>query len=377
MESGAVQVIAGTLLGAFFGLFLPGIHQNSLSILLLPLGPFGILSGIVSQLFFSVPASVFLGVPSEGREGAVLPAHRMVLSGEGREAVLISLASLVLSLPATLLLLLPAESFLKSGNLPNYLSLPALAFFGIFLIYFEKRRLLALAFFAVAGFFGKTFISSETIFPAFAGLFGGATLVESVFSEKSQPKTNRSVSSGICLGNLVLPVLVGSFAGFFVGTFPALTVSVVALALSGIFGGTDTKGFLALSVSAGFSSFLFSLLSLFVSGKTRSGSIVSLASAGLKSASFTDISVAIAVPVAFGAFALFLISGLSERLAEIPFLNEASLALLFGTVGFFSGFYGLFIFLVSLALSLGAGKAGVGKRVLAGFIIVPAALALA
>ncbi|MFH0961688.1 MAG: tripartite tricarboxylate transporter permease [archaeon] len=368
------QAFLGFLAGIFSGLFLPGIHQNSLAVLLLPLGVPGILAGISAQYFSSVPLSVFSGVPSEGSETAVLPAHRMFLAGEGSRAILVSAYSLLLTLPV-FLATLPATLLLLPGKFPREFVLGILVFFSVLLVFSEKRLPEAFLVFLASGIFGMNFISSDSLFPVFAGFFGGSLLLESILSggngadRAKRPERRTPVP----IGKLFFPVILGTLAGFFVGTFPALTVSVVVAALAGLFGGVDTEEFLALSVSGGFSAFLFSLPTFFSSGAERNGVISALSQAGL--ASFGGLAPAILlVAVASSASAFFLkfcISPLSEKLARLPFLNELSLAILLAAVGLLSGFPGISLFAFSAAISLVAARAGVSKRVLVAFLILP------
>lgn len=371
-----IQAILGLLAGTLCGLFLPGIHQNTLAFFLVPLGVPGIISGISTQYFSSIPLAVFSGVPSGGREISVLPAHRMLLSGEGSRAILVSAYSLLMTVPV-FLAFLPAVLFLLPEKFPRELVLGILLFFSAILLLSEGKNLPeALLVFLAAGVFGTAFISESALFPVFAGFFGGAMLIESVVSEKgvarpAKPQRNTAPN----LGRLFFPVALGTLAGYFVGTFPALTVSVVAAALSGIFGGVDTEEFLALSVAGGFSSFLFSIPTFFLSGAERNGVVSALARAGLSPGNLLPVVVLIPLVSVLSAGILgFWIAPLSGRIASLPFLNEASLLILSVAVGALSGFGGLALFALSSGISLAASRAGVGKRVLVSFILFPTLL---
>ena len=90
-----IFIFLGLLVGVGFGL-VPGLHPNmiillvpilsQLNIATLPLIAFVVTVGI-SNTFLDFVPSMLLGAAEEGTELSVLPSHRMLLEGNGYEAV--------------------------------------------------------------------------------------------------------------------------------------------------------------------------------------------------------------------------------------------------------------------------------------------------
>ena len=118
-----VSASAGALVGLALSI-LPGAAPDEAPLLVAAL----IVSCMVAQLFTSVLPSVFLGAPDPGRALSVLPAHRMLLRGRGREAVTCSLIGCVGGL-ATCLAILPLFRVLMGDPVRAYEKLrPFIAF---------------------------------------------------------------------------------------------------------------------------------------------------------------------------------------------------------------------------------------------------------
>lgn len=148
----AMFSLLGTLIGALAGL-VPGLHINNVAYLIsasagtfigLALALFGwlgagdaealllvaalIVACLVAHTFTSILPSVFLGAPDPGRALSVLPAHRLLLRGRGREAVLCLLVGCVGGL-ATCLAILPLFRVLMGDPVSAYDKLrPFMAF---------------------------------------------------------------------------------------------------------------------------------------------------------------------------------------------------------------------------------------------------------
>jgi putative membrane protein len=365
------EAVVGLIAGLAAGL-LPGLHPNNLAAALAPLGPMALIVSFVAQSFSAALPSVFIGAPAAGAEASVLPAHRMLLKGEAGRAVLISIVSILLSLFFFLALLWPVLIFIPE-KLPSGVVIFALVFFSLTLVLFERNKLAALAFFIAAGFFGLALVSDGNLFPIFAGFFGGSTLVEGI------GKRERLVARGKDenpppISRLIFPVFIGTLCGLVVGVMPSLTVSIVAVVAASLVGGMETEEFLALSVSAGFSSFLFSIPAAIRLGVARNGTMAAALSSGWSGGMLAGTIVAIIIAAGVSAFAVrFLIRPVFTRIAGFRFLNEISLAILFLSVGIFSGLAGLAVFALALGLGLACGRAGVSKRVLMGALIAPTA----
>ncbi len=372
-----LEIAFGFLAGLALGL-LPGLHPNNVSLILLPLGPLAIAAAYAAQAFSSVLPAVYVGAPSSGAELSVLPAHRMLLSGKAGRAVFVSVASMLISLASFLVLAVPAMEILPE-RLPRNLVLAVLVFFSAVLVLFEEKKLLAAAFFLASAIFGTAFASSENLFPIFAGFFGASTLVGSILSRGERGdgaaprpgKMDARKAAGGSVRPIVFPAVAGSLCGAAVGIFPALTVSVVSSAASvALFSGLETEEFLALSSSAGFSAFLFSLLSAARMGVARNGTIAAAVSSGWGPGMLWRTVLVVSASACAAAFlARFMLLPVFRRIGKFRRLNEISLAVLAVSVALFSGARGLLVFALSCAIGVSCAKAGVGKRVLMGALL--------
>ena len=144
MDPGTMLVVLlfavlGSLLGMGSGL-VPGMHVNTLALLLLaasvPLlegiahlcSEFGlrpelaslllsvlIISASVTHSFVDFLPSLFLGIPDESKVLSVLPAHRLLLAGQGRPALVCAATGSLIGATVALLLAVPLQLFMLSA----------------------------------------------------------------------------------------------------------------------------------------------------------------------------------------------------------------------------------------------------------------------
>jgi len=115
--------LGGFIVGCLSGLT-PGLHVNNLAFLLAGfagaaseyVAPSGLglvmVTAAVTHTFLDILPSIVLGVPDSSMALVALPGHRMVLEGDGREAVVLSAAgsmlavvfSFFIAVPVTLLM---------------------------------------------------------------------------------------------------------------------------------------------------------------------------------------------------------------------------------------------------------------------------------
>jgi len=198
-----VACLLGTCLGIFTGL-IPGIHVNLISVILLAFSVILldytsavvvcviIISMAITHTFLDTIPSVFLGAPDPDTALSILPGHKLLLEGKGREAVLLtvigSLGGLVVSIAFVPVLLKIVEviyPFLK-----NYIGY-FLILVSIFLIFKDKNRLWALILFLLSGALGLAVLNlpiKEPLFPLFSGLFGISMLLVSLNDKVSIPE---------------------------------------------------------------------------------------------------------------------------------------------------------------------------------------------
>jgi putative membrane protein len=275
-----VFCVLGVLLGVVTGL-LPGLHVNNVALILLstsstivavcsPLFVYGIseqfililiagfmISVSISHSFHDTIPTTFIGAPDEETALSVLPAHGLLLKGEGYKAValaalgsygaiLVCLAFLyplrfiigpplslytmirevmVWVLLAIVILMITTEKtritdFGNSGRLPSILGILFAAFvfvlsgiFGILIFDFHLTSPIGLP--------------APILFPALAGLFGVPTLLNSLFTKPAIPeqKIQPLIQNRIEKKSSVVSILTGSIAGIFVSLIPGLTTA--------------------------------------------------------------------------------------------------------------------------------------------------------
>jgi TctA family transporter len=144
MDPGTMLVVLlfavlGSLLGMGSGL-VPGMHVNTLALLLLaasaPLlggiaflcSEFGvgpelsplllsvlIIAASVTHSFVDFLPSLFLGIPDESKVLSVLPAHRLLLAGQGGPALICAATGSLIGATVALLLAIPLQLFMLSA----------------------------------------------------------------------------------------------------------------------------------------------------------------------------------------------------------------------------------------------------------------------
>ena len=301
-----------------------------------------------SRLPWEALASVFFAIPSPGQNASVLPAHRLVLAGDGLAALRTTLSSFALSLFCCVLLL-PLALFLvpflySALRLAVPFILLCVVLVTVFSEHSRKNALLGLFVFMLSGSLGFSVLSfptvNEPLFPLLTGLFGFSSLFLAV-SENERPPAQRDLGPSVDRKMVFAGVLLGLFSGL----LPAVTPAFLASAALFFFEAAPLQ-FLSLNASIVFSKLFFDFAAAATIGKARSGAAAAVLGAGSPSVSFLAILLALGA----GAFLLHAalvfstcrafskgISSLNSRnfnLALLAFLS-VSVLLVSGPVGLF------------------------------------------
>lgn len=275
------SIIIGFLFGTFSG-FIPGIHSNTISALLMEtnLDPtflsFVIIAGLGSHTLISFVPAIFFGVPEDSTYISVLPGQKLVLEGEGLNAIKLIIASALLSAFISLCLF-PIVLFLFP-NVFNFIS-PYLIFILIlascFMILSEKelkKIIFASIIFISAGFLGYLTINApikEPLFPIFTGLFAFSTLIATLWSK---PKIPKQIHKEIKF-NFWIPLIAGVVLGFIADLFPGIaTPAQLAVFASPILLACPKK-YLVFTSSLAVSHIVFAFAALETIGKARVGAL--------------------------------------------------------------------------------------------------------
>ena len=275
-----VFCVLGVLLGVITGL-LPGLHVNNVALIMLslsstivtfcsPLFLYGIseqfimiviagfmISVSISHSFHDTIPSTFIGAPEEETALSVLPAHNLLLKGEGYKAVTLAVLGSYGAILVCFAFLYPLR-FIIGPPLSLYTILQegmiwVLLAVVILMIATEKTRITDLGnsgklpsilgiFFAafvfmISGLFGLLLFNiylvspvglpAPVLFPALAGLFGVPTLLTSLFTNPSIPeqKIEPLIQNRIEQRSSLISILTGSIAGIFVSLIPGLTTA--------------------------------------------------------------------------------------------------------------------------------------------------------
>lgn len=403
--------ILGAAIGTFSGL-VPGIHVNTLAIVLLtfsgPLedavAPFTgeeqaplmlaccVMSAAVVHSAVDFVPSAFIGLPDTESVLSVLPAHRMVLDGEGMTAVRCAAIGSLTGAFASLLLAVPLYMLLDAG-LGEYLDSITVGVLIIVLamMVFDERgnRLLAVAIIAASGTMGLVTmldilsiegmfgLEPETMFPLLTGLFGIPSLLwhsDTVMPPQTDDK-RFPVSP--------LPGVKGVLTGSLTGWFPGITSTAGAMVAGKLFGGKGPREFIAMVSSIGTASTVFTFVTLSLTGKERSGtmSVVAQLLSGwdlsLDGGAFAAMMAVMAIASVL-AYLIMVRSGklmcaLVER-TDMALVNRAVLVLMLVMTAVFCGYWGMVVLLVCTIIGMVPLLTGLHRIHLTGCLIVPVLL---
>lgn len=405
--------LIGAAAGTFSGM-VPGIHVNTLAMLLLLASPLllDVLSGFVpyeyGPLLLScavmsatvvhssvdfVP-SAFIGIPDADTVLNVLPAHRMILDGQGMAAVRCAAIGSLTGASVSLILAFPLYILLTNG-LGDYLdsiTIGALIIVLALMILDESkgRRTIACIIMALSASMGLLVMvdmipmksmfdmEPETMFPLLTGLFGIPSLLtadrgKDIPEQKDDERLPVSPVYGI------KGVLTGSITGW----FPGITSTAGATIAGRIFSSSGTRGFISMVSSIGTASTMFAFMTLSINGKERSGTMSVIGSLldgsdiSLGSEAFVSMMIAMGIASVLAYF-LTVWSGktMCRLLAKVDMLvfNKVILVTMIILTALFCGYWGLVILIACTLIGLLPLLLGTKRLHLTGCLIVPVLL---
>ncbi len=373
----ALGVLAGTVTG-----LLPGIHTNTVAILavgalpiltkyfsLIDVGIFLSVMVVVHSFLDFIP-SIFLGAPDSDTALGVLPGHRMLLRGEGYEALKLTVVGGIGAAVLGLLLLPGFFIFVEKGYpILEKFVVPIIISFSIIFILLEpnfKKRLWALLIFLMAGSLGLIVLNNlsirDPLFPMLSGLFGISTLLVSmqgntkIVEQKFDDRIEFEIKN-------FWNYLKATLSSMLMSVLPALG-SAQAAVISQAFARKDKEGkdFLVIVGGINTVSALFVLTTLYLIGRARTGVIAAMKQflvldfnsyLILLIASLTAIGVAAYLTLKLGKF-------FANKIQKINYRKFSLTIIIFITtlVVIFSGAIGLLVLAVSTGIGLLAPKVG-------------------
>ena len=390
-----VALILGVLSGIFTGIT-PGIHVNLVSVLVLTFSPFllrftsplvlglYIISLAITHTFLDVLPSIYLGAPDESQALGALPGHRMLIQGQGHQAVVYttlgSLGSLMLS---TLLFPLFIVAMIAIAPLLESVIGYLLIILVVYMIAREKQKWLkSLVLFLIAGCLGLLVFAipnlKQPLFPLLSGLFGFSLLLMSLLQKSKIPKQDFSAPLAISKKNIVKSVGAASGMGFIAAFLPGFGSSQAATIATTVVGDIGDEGFLSLVGGINTANMLISIATAYALDKSRNGAIVVVNE--LMQIDFQAMLVFIAVSLVVGGVATIITFRLSKIFATL-IVKVNYQKLVWGIIVFitlltfyFDGVLGLVILMTATAIGLVSSVWNIGKSHLMGCLIIPVIL---
>ena len=382
-----IFMLLGLIVGILFGL-IPGLHPNTI-VLLVPLlaqlsiAPLALIAFVValgiSNIFIDFIPSILLGAPEAGSELSVLPGHKLLMEGNGYDAVKLAviggLGSIIFVLLALPLILFTIPSIYEASRPFTY---ALLIFIVLVMISREKglrKRSAAFLCFLLAGLIGifssgLPVDNGVLLFPIFSGFFGVSVLIFSSKQKSKIPKRRKEIY--VPGRQQRRSIVFGSVGGIVSGLLPGVGSSEIAS-----FASVDKNGksFLMTLGAITISNTLLSIMALWLIQKSRSGIATVLEQ--LVSIGFNEFIFIAAVALLVAGLSAIITLKLAKR--SISIIEKLDYALVSRIViifiimmtALFSGLFGLLLLATCTVLGIFARLAGIRRSVLMGVLILP------
>jgi putative membrane protein len=389
-------VCGGIALGTLSGL-VPGLHANNFALLLAAFAPsipgparyvgMAMLAAGVVHTFLDVVPALALGVPDPAMAASALPGHRLVLQGQGREALRLSALGSGLAVAFAVPLALPVTRAMEQAYPTIRANLAVLLTAVVVALVATERtwwaRLGAALAVGASGLLGLATLdlpaggllpAGDMLAPLFAGLFGAPILLEALGGEGVPPQagpevtTTRRFVAGVAL--------VGTFAGAIVGYLPGISSAIAATAALVVVPSRGPRPFVIATSGVNTANTIFALFALVALGTPRTGVLVAFDDTGAPLVlPLLLCSVAIAAAVGF-----VLVVTVGDRyLAAVGQVDNTRLCvgvlcLLCVLVFALAGWVGLAVFAGSSLVGLVPARFGARRATLMGVLLVPLAV---
>lgn len=389
-----IEVIFLMFLGIFIGIFtglMPGIHVNLVATTLLALSPFllnylqplslavFIISLSITHSFLDTIPSVYLGAPENENALSVLPGQKMLLKGEAYMAVKITILGTFLGMIFAVLLI-PLFFFIAKNFYPLFK--PYVIYFLSLIIFYmiirEKNFFLAFFIFLISGCLGLIVFSmnlKEPLFPILSGLFGVSGLIISFNENTKIPEQKIDKKIDISFREVFSSIFGSSIGVFLIQFFPGLGPAQGAVIASQFVKNIKDKTYLALVGAQGTMSVVFSLVTFYVLGKAKDGSIVVLSK--LIKLDFDIFLILIFAMLFSGSFSVFLVCYFSKIFSSLIIRINYQIMVLFVIlfIVFMSfilnGLIGILILICATSIGLLAPLKGVARNHAMGCLLIP------
>ncbi len=338
----------------------------------------------ITHTFLDFIPSTYIGAPTSDTALSVLPAHKLLLKGQGYEAIKLSTIGSLLGLIAIVLLTLPLLLIIPKIYTSISKIIPYILITATFFLIIKEResKLYALFIFLLSGILGIIVLNlkilSEPLFPLFSGLFGTSMLFLSLKDKINIPQQTLKTSK-IKNKNIAKAISSGVFSSLICGLLPGIGSAEAAIISSSFFKKITTKTYIILVGSINTIAMVVSFIALFSINKARNGSVVVISEI-LTAFSKTDLTIFISVSLITAGLATFLSLFLAKRFSKlITKINYQKLcigiiSLIAILVLIISGPLGFLVLIVSTFVGFIPPLKGIGRHHLMGSLIVPVTL---
>ncbi|MBT5271817.1 hypothetical protein HN695_00510 [Candidatus Woesearchaeota archaeon] len=397
-----LETISCIFIGVFAGIITgltPGIHINLVSLLVISSSPFllnylspislaiFVISMAITHTFLDSLPGIYLGAPDESQVLNVLPGHRMLLKGEGHNAIKLTIIGsfgclllAILFMPITIKTMIIIYPYIKS-----YIGY-VLVVIMLYMILKEKkfqRITNAFMMFLMAGIFGLIVLNIHTLnqplFPLLSGLFGLSLLLISLMDKTNIPEQNLNKELEIKKTIIAKATIAGTFVATIAAFLPGFGSSQAAILGQQLvsFGEEiGDKGFLVMVGGINTANMLTSIATIFALDKARNGAIIVVNKLieviELRTVIIFIISLLIAAGIAV-ILALKISKIFSRLVVKVNYTVLVSTIIIFiiFLTFCFDGFLGIGILIISTSIGILATKLNVGKNHLMGCLILP------
>jgi putative membrane protein len=340
-------------------------------------------AGVVHTFLDIVPA-LALGVPDPAMAASALPGHRLVLQGQGREALRLSALGSALAVAFAVPLALPVTAAMERAYpvIRAHLSL-VLGSVVVLLLVTERSwsaRVGAALAVAGSGILGVLTLdipaagvlpASSMLAPLFTGLFGAPVLIEALGGEGVPPQASATITTPrrfVCI-----IAFVGTLSGAVVGYLPGISSAIAATGALVVLPQRGPRPFVVATSGVNTSNTIFALFALVALGNPRTGVLVALDSTAAPLALPLYLC-AVAIAASVG-FILVLVVG-DRYLSLVGNIDNTRLSV--GVLGVLcllvyalTGAIGVAVFAASAVVGLIPGRFGARRANLMGVLLVP------
>lgn len=437
-----IAIIAGCFFGTMTGL-IPGLHVNNVAIILLSIaialkeaipasGPVdqssvflviaaAIVATSITHTFLDFIPSTFLGAPDPALTLSVLPAHEMLLKGNGYKAVMLSAIGSFGAICTACVLIIPFR-FVVLEPLNGYVLLKANIVYVllgvIFLMLITETRkveyvkkegkrvegffsrplgvLLGICVFTLTGVFGLAVLNMNAwspfglepvlLFPALSGIFGTSALLDSLRQKPGFAPQNLNEPHPPAFKSLK-SIFFGTLGGACVGFLPGMSGGVATVITQTIRGEKEQEQVIVTLSAINTANSFFVLVALFLILRPRSGAAIVVdrmvdVTAWNGVLPPAELTILLLSALLAGCLSLLILKRVGRIAAKlfhkVPYRKTVAviIILIVAMVFVFTGPVGLLVLLVATAIGLLPVWFGVRRSHAMGVLLLPVVVML-